>query len=250
MRALSPKLAWCAKVICGDDDVLTQDRIFDGVNLLVKLDIHKELQLSGIGTDEIRMDGSEVRLNGNPDCSIRLNFESVVAGVPRVVGEIENEKTGHKVRVLINNVGREKALQAAELHGAVAAFPEFAAHVSGLSDFNDLHNKQGLDALREQVSAAVERALQGRTPEQCAKAALGDNVVLKEPQDKKQYVGPVIANTATHSVQDIGKRTAVPHGLSTLNRVPEVGVSAKIVYEDGRGTVVNTRERAGLTNQR
>ncbi|MFC6523148.1 hypothetical protein ACFQAT_28700 [Undibacterium arcticum] len=250
VRAVKPMLVGQAIIICGDDDVLTQDRITDGLNQLVQNKINGQLQLSGIAKIEIRIDGSEVVLQSNPDCKMWLDFDMVVDGVPRIVGEIVNGKTGHRANVLINNVGREKATQAAEKHGGVSVFPVFSNQSNGLTDFNDLHSVEGLPAVAQQIQTVVERTLKDHSPEQYAKAALGENAILQLPQDNKRYVGPVIANTLGMSVQDIGKLTAVSHDMTKLDRVPAVGMATKITYEAGRGTVTTPHDREGTAKQR
>lgn len=53
-----------------------------------------------------------------------------------------------------NNVGVEKAKEAAQAVGGIAVIPEFSREekARGLTDFNDLHRSRGLSAVREQVS--------------------------------------------------------------------------------------------------
>ncbi|MFT4266918.1 MAG: DUF927 domain-containing protein [Xenophilus sp.] len=66
------------------------------------------------------------------------------------------------------NPGREKAEAAARAVHGLAVFPQGLA--DGASDFNDLHQSQGLDAVRGQVEAAVS-ALLARQPDDAAPAA-------------------------------------------------------------------------------
>jgi putative DNA primase/helicase len=54
------------------------------------------------------------------------------------------------------NPGREKATEAAKLAQGVAVFPDGLA--DGASDWNDLHQSAGLDAVREPIEAAIEAA--------------------------------------------------------------------------------------------
>ena len=53
-----------------------------------------------------------------------------------------------------NNVGVEKAKEAAQAVGGIAVIPEFSREekARGLTDFNDLHRSRGLSAVREQVA--------------------------------------------------------------------------------------------------
>lgn len=246
VRAVRPKLGDRALVICGDDDVLTEERIRCTLEKLVRSDMHAEgLQVSSIDISDVGIGvGFDVELQANPDCKMVLDLETVVEGVPRVVGEIRNEKTGHVAKVLINNVGREKATAVAEKLQGHAVFPCFSDSVLGQSDFNDLHKAAGLNVVREQVGAVVERAIALRTPEGCVKALIGEHGVLAQAQENRRYVGTVIANTAAHSVQELGKSMAVAHQLEKLDTVPPVGKPARIVYEGSRGKVQTHEERA------
>ena len=243
MRTLKSKLGGRARVMCGDDDVLTDARILSALNNLIASELHSPLALSLIGAEEVKIDGQAVRLVANHDCVMRLEWKSVVAGVPRVVGDITNETSGHRAAILINNVGREKALDASAKHGGAVVFPTFKDVTGILSDFNDLHFEEGKNAVLEQVLPAVDRARAVRTPEECARAALGENFVVVFPKDNRRYVGPIIANTVEHSVQNVGCSTAIAHDLEKLDRVPLVGKSAKIVYQGGRGIVLNNKEK-------
>ena len=53
-----------------------------------------------------------------------------------------------------NNVGVEKAKEAAQAVGGIAVIPEFSREekARGLTDFNDLHRSRGLSAVRDQVA--------------------------------------------------------------------------------------------------
>ncbi|MCK8373827.1 DUF5710 domain-containing protein, partial [Erwinia amylovora] len=53
------------------------------------------------------------------------------------------------------NKGREKATEAADLTGGIAQFPKFSNPREGLTDFNDLHKSEGLEAVRVQVEEAI-----------------------------------------------------------------------------------------------
>ena len=56
------------------------------------------------------------------------------------------------------NVGREKATRVAEAIGGSCVFPKFPSRSNELActDFNDLHQVSGLDAVREQIKLALE----------------------------------------------------------------------------------------------
>ncbi len=57
-----------------------------------------------------------------------------------------------------SNKGRESATKAADVAGGKAAFPAFK-DARGFSDFNDLHQAQGVEEVRRQVARAVTAAI-------------------------------------------------------------------------------------------
>lgn len=61
------------------------------------------------------------------------------------------------------NPGLKKAKEAAELVGGLVVYPEFASHSGSPTDFNDLHNREGLEA----VTRVFDKALnpQNDTPQ-------------------------------------------------------------------------------------
>lgn len=249
MRALAPKLTNVRKLICGDDDVLTSEKILSSLNGLLASKLAEEkLGLVAARIEEALIDGQAYPLPGNPDCKMRLAFKDSPEGVPRVVGEIINEQTCQRLPILINNVGREKALAAATAHGAATVFPVFQSLEGGPTDFNDLHGREGKHVVAAQVAAALtaekEKATV-RSPGGIARQALGEGAVVESPKPDKRYVGTVLGNTERHAVQEVGRQTAVAHELEKLNRVPVVGKAVRIVYEGERGTVTDktTRKR-------
>ncbi|APA90204.2 hypothetical protein BJG93_34370 (plasmid) [Paraburkholderia sprentiae WSM5005] len=238
---LAPRLEGKTLIICGDDDVLTRDRIVRTVNKTAHSEYAKgRLQLKGgIADDEVLIDGVARPLRANPDCTLRLAYEQSPEGVQRVVGEFVHKRD--KVAVKIANVGREKALAAAAAHGARTVFPVFESLADGPTDFNDLQAREGLATVRRQIGMAMigqtHQATPEKTPAEVARAAIGEGVVLNEAKHNGRYVGAVVGNTTSHAVQDVGRQTAVAHDLGKLDRVPRVGVDARIVYSNGRGEV-------------
>lgn len=333
LAALKPHLKGKTLLICGDDDVLTTERVLKTLNKIVSAEHTQEkLEVAEVRADEIIIDGQRRPLAANPECFMRLEYKTGPEGVQRVVGEFDNEATGQHVAVLVNNVGREKALAAAAAHEIEAVFPTFRSLDDGPSDFNDLHVREGLNAVREQLAPAIARAREAErtfkgnagladdacdglrtfadvkamldkvpshkalcaltdavderfmrdqrqltmtdadweewtvlvarkaaqfepqagalTPEQVAKRALGEAAVVVPPKDSGRYVGPVLANTERHAVQDVGRRTAVAHELEKLDRTPVAGQSARITYQSGRGVVQETRHQQTRGNRR
>ena len=243
MGALAPRLDGKTQIVCGDDDVLTEDRVLRTINKVAHSQYAKPKLLlnGGIAQDEVTIDGVARPLRANPNCTLRLTYESSAEGVQRIVGEFQHKR--EKVPVKLANSGREKALAAAAAHGATAAFPGFESLEGSPTDFNDLHVREGLPIVRRQIGLAMLGKSQlnsaERTPVDVARAAIGAGVVLAPAKDNGQYVGAVVGKTTTHAVQNVGRQTAVAHDLGKLDKVPRVGPSTKIVYHNGRGEVVN-----------
>lgn len=239
LAALAPRLEGKSLLVCGDDDVLTPARVLKTLNNIVSADhMQPKLQVAEVAAAELIVDGKPHALASNPKCTMKLEYKNGPEGVQRVVGEFYNEETKQRVPVLINNVGREKALAAAGAHKAMTVFPVFTSLDGGPSDFNDLHVREGLDQVCQQLAPAIQHARSAaRSAEQVAKEALGADAVVVQPKDNSRYVGPVLGNTESHAVQDVGRRTAVAHDLGKLDRAPAVGKSARITYQDGRGVV-------------
>lgn len=243
VAALGNRLKGKDKIICGDDDVLTHDRVVETLNKQIKTDFAApKLKVSAIEATEIVMDGARRTLKSNPDCSIQLEYQLSPEGVQRIVGEIANAETKQKVKVQIVNLGREKALAAGLKHDAKTAFPVFKSLEGRPTDFNDLQDREGQATVRRQVGKAMmmerpEMPAAERTSADVAKAAIGNQAVVRSAAANQQYVGPVVGKTSAHAVQDVGRSTAVAHQLDKLDRVPQVGQSARIVYANGKGSV-------------
>jgi putative DNA primase/helicase len=249
MAALAGKLTGKEIIICGDDDVLTKERIVRTLNKQINSDFAKsKLLLPSIEAGEISVDGVARKLNANPDCTIQLGYQLSPEGVQRVIGEIRNESTGQRVAVKIVNIGREKALGAAAVHGAKTVFPQFDSLEGGPTDFNDLHVREGMAAVRKQIGRAMlartNAPVAERSPDEVARSALGVGAVVKPAETNRRYVGQVVGNTATQAVQNVGRQTAVTHDLERLSKVPRVGEPTRITYENGRGQVMSGGSRA------
>jgi putative DNA primase/helicase len=251
VAALGNRLRGKDKIICGDDDVLTHDRVVSTLQKQVTSEFAApKLKLPTIDAAEVVIDGTRRVLTANEDCSIRLEYQLSPEGVQRVVGEIANASTGQKVKVQIVNLGREKALAAGIKHDAKTVFPVFKSLEGRPTDFNDLHDREGLAAVRRQVGKAMmmeraDRPAVERTSIDVAKAAIGTQAVVRSAAANQQYVGPVVGKTSAHAVQDVGRSTAVAHQLDKLDRVPQVGQSARIVYANGKGAVQDVLQARG-----
>jgi putative DNA primase/helicase len=251
MTTLAPHLKGKALIVCGDDDVLTRDRVMRTLNKTAHSDFAKpKLALAGgIADDEVVLDGVARALRANADCTLKLAYELSPEGVQRIVGEFSHK--GHRVPVKIANLGREKALAAAIEHEASAIFPVFQSLEGSPTDFNDLQVREGLPIVRRQVGMAMlgrtQPATVERTPEDVAREAIGAGVVVNEAKDNRRYVGNVVGNTPSHAVQNVGKQTAIAHDLARLDRVPVVGTTARIAYSNGRGEV-ETQDRSRVVS--
>jgi putative DNA primase/helicase len=243
MTTLGARLAGKDKIICADDDVLTHDRVVETLNQQATSEFAApKLKLAVIEPSEVVVDGVRRLLKANPNCSLLLEYQINPQGVQRIVGDISNEETKQKVRVQIVNLGREKALAAAEKHDAKVAFPVFQSLEGRPTDFNDLQAREGRATVRRQVGRAMmlerpEKPPVERSWADVARDTMGESAVVKPAAANQQYVGAVVGKTSAHAVQDVGRSTAVAHQLDKLDQVPQVGQRTKIVYQDGRGSV-------------
>lgn len=257
LRALGPHLEGTEKIICADDDMVTQvkvERVLNNETVLERFGL-----AGGIGAGEVEaaLESCEkVTLQANPKCALQLSYKwpQEHGGFQRAVGEIVNTETNDRLPILINNVGREKAWEAGQKHGAKVVAPVFstaeAYEVRGLTDFNDLHKDEGVDQVRAQVAAVVDLGRAKGVAVEAAKASIGGGVTVTDPRDNQRYVGPVVSNAGLHAVQDVGRQTAVAHPIAKLDRVPAVGATARIEYEQGRGKVVDIPARNSRAKER
>lgn len=101
-----------------------------------------------------------------------------------ILGDDDRDKVINGVEV---NKGREKAEEAATLTNGVFRVPEFneQERQAGLTDFNDLHQSRGLEAVREQVEQIVAQS------EKVEQMSEGKNENDREPvitENFEQYV--------------------------------------------------------------
>jgi len=146
-----------------------------------------------------------------------------------------------------HNVGVDKALAAAQKHQVGVAFPEFKTE-GKLTDFNDLHVKEGLAVVKAQVEKALDQSMeQSRgTAVAVAKQQLGDGVDVKNPGPNTRHTGEVLGVSGYHATQAAGKNAqaagknaAVVHEVKNLDKQPTPGQVATIQYQDGKGKVVD-----------
>ncbi|MDQ1815785.1 DUF2235 domain-containing protein [Massilia sp. CCM 9210] len=137
------------------------------------------------------------------------------------------------------NVGGEKATAAAEKHQVGIAFPESKS--GKVADFNELHVREGLPAVKAQVDKAVDRSVD-HSREQAtsvAHAQRGDSAEVKAATPDGKHTGPVIAVTKYHAIQAVGEKSYIVHQLSDLPSVPVQDKPLTIAYQDGRAQMTD-----------
>lgn len=98
------------------------------------------------------------------------------------------------------NIGREKALEAAKLAKGYAVFPAFDEADNKSTDWNDLHVQAGIEAVRDQVMAALE-------PQQ-PEHQEGEQQDTPEDQQPKSQQAPVAFIQPALSAADVRDGTA------------------------------------------
>lgn len=237
MGALAPALEGKGKIICGDDDVLPPGRVLRRLNGMLSAEkTFEKLQLSGLDADELVLDGVSRPAKHNPSCTVHLKEEPGLHGVPRIVGEIRNSQTSGVLNVSLNNVGREKALAAAEQYGARAVFPSFASLDGGPTDFNDLHVREGLDVVKGQIGKVVAIERPAPAP-RVVQPSQQPSLQVFTPEPGGRYIGKIVAINETHLTQEIGRGIAVKHAREAVQGSAKLGASVEIAYSGGQARV-------------
>lgn len=244
MGALAPALVGKEKIICGDDDVLPPGRVLRRLNGMLSAEkTFEKLQLNSLDADEMILDGVSRPTKHNPDCTVHLREEPGPYGVPRIVGEIKNAQTNGVLNVSMNNVGREKALAAAEQYGARAVFPSFASLEGGPTDFNDLHVREGLDVVKGQIGNVV--AIERPAPRAVQQRSEATHQVFT-PEPGGRYIGKVVAIDDTHLTQEIGRGIAVKHARAAVQGDARIGASVEVAYSGGQGRISARGQEPGF----
>ncbi|MDQ1922668.1 phospholipase effector Tle1 domain-containing protein [Massilia pseudoviolaceinigra] len=136
------------------------------------------------------------------------------------------------------NVGVEKATAAAAKHQVGIAFPE-SKTPGKVSDFNDLHVREGLPAVKEQVDKAVARSVEQSLERatSVARSQHGAGIEVKTPTPDSKHTGPVTAVSGYHAVQAVNEKAVVVHQLRDLPSVPAPNKPVTIAYQEGRAQV-------------
>jgi antirestriction protein ArdC len=98
---------------------------------------------------------------------------------------------------------------------------------------------------------ALERERPMADPEESRKAAhavttkiLGESAhTVPALTDSGKYRGAIIGETDTHIIQRQTSHSAIAHPKELLDRQPGVGETVSVSYSNGKGTVLQTRER-------
>ncbi|MDZ7914343.1 MAG: DUF5710 domain-containing protein [Rhodococcus sp. (in: high G+C Gram-positive bacteria)] len=237
MAELHPRIAGKLKVVAGDDDVLTDERIEQHLRKRAVSESGIGLGLDVVEADDIAKLGQPFSLARNPACEVDLRFVPGDQGVRRLEGHIRNRESRVEIRVHLANIGREKALAAAAAHGGTAVLPTFHSLTGRPTDFNDLHQREGLAIVRTQLLSPLRDLGLSATPSAVAERALGEGATASMAHPTRQYTGKVLANTIEHAVQHVGRSAAIVHALIHLDRVPPVGGPSRITYRGGHGVV-------------
>lgn len=142
-RKLYPELQF---VVAADDDRHLLPRLCERLGRLGILCPPAELQQS--------MD-REWRVPDGPDVTLLAGWKGDATGVMRIEGTLT--VNGAEQPLLLENAGQAKAHAAARKFDARVITPVFADRASPATDWNDLHCTAGLESVKAQVEAAMER---------------------------------------------------------------------------------------------
>ena len=140
-----------------------------------------------------------------------------------------------------HNIGREKATEAARLVNGYVVLPKFDGDEG--SDWNDLHAQQGLDAVREQIMAALDPEQSEQPIDDQRAEAMAEDHVEAAPEDPQPtalaFLQPALAaadvrdgTTRTRPLTEYGNTLRLlDRHRECVRFVPEV--SAWLVWRDG-----------------
>lgn len=157
LRALYPQ---SPVIFCADDDAYLESSL----NKLLRENFHLQ-ELVRLPVSAARFRGEVKGAAGWASAELEISADWVTGqeGVPGIVGAV---KHGDRLQTLVReNAGRKYAHAAAQAIGnAAVVFPVFADRALPaepdcvkLTDFNDLHQAEGLHAVRAQLQAELER---------------------------------------------------------------------------------------------
>lgn len=159
----------------------------------------------------------------------------------RIVLLADNDRWGRK------NTGVEKATEAARMVNGLVAIPKFASDDGQPTDFNDLHMREGLDAVRQQIEAAQlspTTAANDNQPQQTADfpAPLDIFAEFPAPEIDPGMLPRVIADYANETADLIG----VTRGMIAIPAL----VACAAALHDGVQIQPKRHERGWLESAR
>ncbi|CAG9236976.1 Riboflavin biosynthesis intermediates N-glycosidase (modular protein) [Paraburkholderia tropica] len=180
------------------------------------------------------------------------NLEPVVAAIkeryptnPLFIGA-DDDRFPNK-QGLIDNAGLKGAIEASAKHGVGILVPQFSAE-GKLTDFNDLHVKEGLGEVKRQIDEGIALSVEqsrarARTIMQ---QQLGVGVEVSAAGAATRHTGEVLGVTQHHVAQAVGGNSGVIHETRRLDTVPLPGNVATVQYANGRGKVSDRTQEKEL----
>lgn len=208
-------------VVCGDDDRINEKRV---INTFNASKLRKTMGLGELERDTLPPEDFQVRVDGG---FFIWKLETSPAGFDRVVMTFGTDD-GKPQTLLLNNVGREKAVDAAIEVNAKCVFPNFADSGSRYTDFNDLHQTEGLLAVKKQIAAVIDVDRSLRAIEVWAMVngfQAVDNATTGS--------GAIIQNTGVHLVQQRGRGLVGTIAADRLDRIPVAGEHVTLAEKSG-----------------
>ncbi|MDQ1814969.1 hypothetical protein RBA41_16800 [Massilia sp. CCM 9210] len=168
-----------------------------------------------------------------------------------VVDSVKSRHPTVPLHIMADNIGVEKATAAAEKHQVGIAFPEFKT-AGTMADFNELHIREGLPAVKEQVDKAVARSVDHSLEQAttAARAQRGDSAEVRAAAADSKHTGPVTAMTSYHAVQAVGEKAFIAHELRDLPSIPVQDKPILIAYHDGRAQMSDMAPERAAGQQR
>jgi putative DNA primase/helicase len=138
-------------IVAGDDDKHLVARLCERLEEKGVAVTQKDFSKSAGGLRDLSWDLPDGR-----KVALKAKWAKDRNDVYFIEGAITTDGVSHLLR--LENAGRAKGMAAAKKHGGRLVCPRFADRSGRLSDFNDLHVTEGIDQVREQLTAlpAVE----------------------------------------------------------------------------------------------
>jgi putative DNA primase/helicase len=123
--------------------------------------------------------------------------------------ETLDKRTGEK-----RNTGIIKAIEASKILECPIAYPEFSTNDTGLSDFNDTHQKYGLAAVRKRILAALDGGEDGEAGE--GGSSFEETICDAPPADSRDDNSSLVAEYEWQSQLQTNEKGDI-NPRSTLN---------------------------------